>query len=758
MGRPRTRAGNLPVEATSFVGRRRELGELRKRLATGRLISLVGPGGVGKSRLALRAATDLGRGFTGGAWLVELAEIQDPGLVANAFIAALDLRDQAAEPLPLLLSHLRDRDLLLVVDNCEHLLEATAHVIADIVRTAPGARVIATSREPLTIPGEHVVPVPPLDLPAPHAAGPTAQLRQNEAVMLFTERAEAAAGTFALTAANGAVVADLCRRLDGLPLAIELAAVRTRVLTVEQILDRIADRFGLLVGGSRAALPRHQTLRTTIDWSHDLLDENERTLLRRLAVFAGRFTLEDVEGICSWPEAPMLELLASLVGKSLVTKQDSGPVAWYRLHETMREYAELKLCQAGEDERLHRRCDEHYFMTCTASVFEGRYHLVERLEWMDLEIDNVRAVLRRCREGGDPHLGIHLAASLGWYWMTRATTEGIRWLEGLLGSVADDAEHGWGRFLRGFLSVLQADPVAARPNLARAAELARATNDLPLLSQALSMASVAEIMAGDRVAGTHLLEEAGVVTEPLNDLPATLGVLQAQSLSSLFQGDIERLEMAASEGARLARAANDLYTLEVMLLNLGGAALLRGDLRASGDLLKEGLQIARQIDDRIAQFYLVGGLACHAAAQGQARLAAQLLGATNSMRRELGVAFTIILSPLLDQAGETARTKSGEVRFEADFGSGGGMNRGAAIRLALGEPDPKATPAGGPAGPLGKRESEVARLVAEGLSNKEIGARLFISERTVESHVHGIMNKLGFNSRAQIASWMGASM
>jgi len=278
----------------------------------------VGPGGVGKTRLAIRAATNLARGFRNGAWLVELAEVRDSALVGNAVMAAVDLRDQAAtEPLALLPSYLADKELLLVLDNCEHLLEGVSELVNEVVRAAPGLRVIATSREPLDVPGEHLVPIPPLELPT--ADGD--RLGQNEAVMLFVERAAAASGTFELTASNQSSVADVCRRLDGLPLAIELAAVRTRALSAEQILERLSDRFSLLVGGGRAALPRHQTLQTTIEWSHDLLSASERTLLRRLCVFAGRFTLEDVEGICASDELPaasVLDSLSSLVDRSLV--------------------------------------------------------------------------------------------------------------------------------------------------------------------------------------------------------------------------------------------------------------------------------------------------------------------------------------------------------------------------------------------------------------------------------------------------------
>src|SRR5919106_2742118 len=350
MARPMRRRGNLPAEATSFVGRRRELAEVRTRLAGTRLVSLVGPGGVGKTRVAVRAATDLQRGFADGAWLVELAEIREPALVGNAVVAALDLRDQAAaEPLALVASYLRDKRLLLVVDNCEHVLAAVARLLTEVMRAAPGVQVIATSREPLSIPGEHVVPVPPLDLPPADAAMPLERLRQNEALLLFAERAAAGSGSFELTGSNQAAVVDLCRRLDGLPLAIELAAVRTRVLAAEQILDRLTDRFSLLTGGSRAALPRHQTLRTTIDWSHDLLEAAERALLRRLGVFAGRFTLEDVESVCTSDDVPAaraLPLLSSFAKKPVERGEAARGRACFRLHERGGKPPRLKLREA----------------------------------------------------------------------------------------------------------------------------------------------------------------------------------------------------------------------------------------------------------------------------------------------------------------------------------------------------------------------------------------------------------------------------
>ena len=503
MARPTRRRGNLPAEATSFVGRRRELAELRKKLASVRLVTLVGPGGVGKTRLAIRIGTDLARAFPDGAWLVELADVRDPGLVGNAVLAALDLRDQAAtEPRALLLSHLRDRKLLLLVDNCEHLLEAAALLVTDVLRAAPGVRVVATSREPLSVTGEHVIPIPPLELPRAQGDETLDQLRLNESVELFTERAAAASGRFELTTSNRMAVVDVCRRLDGLPLAIELAAVRTRVLSVEQIDDRLSDRFGLLTGGSRAALPRHQTLRTTIEWSHDLLKPEERALFRRLSAFAGRFTLDDVGSVCAFddvPPATVLDVLSSLVDKSLVLKDDVQGIACYRLHESMREFAGLRTREAGEEEAVELRCIDHYVSEGRRNAAQARFRLVAWLGWMDVEIDNIRWVLRRCALRGDAARGTGLAVDVGWYWITRSMTEGVRWLDELLAMGPGDAvSHAGGLFMRGFLALLQVDPVAARPLLERAAEAQREAGRPGPLVNALAMASIAAHMTGDR--------------------------------------------------------------------------------------------------------------------------------------------------------------------------------------------------------------------------------------------------------------------
>jgi predicted ATPase len=521
--------GNLPAETTSFIGRRHELSEARRKLSVARLVTLVGPGGVGKTRLAIRAAADLARGVPDGAWLVQLAEVRDAALVGNAVLAALDLRDQgAAEPATLLRSYLADKEMLLVLDNCEHLLQAAARMTSDLLRAAPGLRVIATSREPLSIDGEHVLPVPPLELPPSDAEEPLARLHQNETVQLFVERAAAASGSFELTVANQAAVVELCRRLDGLPLAIELAAVRTRALSPEQIRDRLGERFELLTGGSRAALPRHQTLRTTIEWSYDLLTPAERTLLTRLCVFAGRFTLDDVTAVCGPDDLSpvvVLERLASLLDKSLMIKEDVAGAACYRLHETMREYARLKLREAGEEVLVERRCIDYFLTRCQQFAVEGRHRLLEWLPWVELRIDTIRSVLRRTLDQGDVRTGTEIATYMMRYWITRATTEGVRWLDELLAADSRRGTDAGGHlagayFVRGFLAVLQSDPAAGVPALEQCVRAARGGPPAGL-SRSLSMASIAAGMAGDRESSRRLLEEARMTADGLEDLGAT---------------------------------------------------------------------------------------------------------------------------------------------------------------------------------------------------------------------------------------------
>lgn len=489
------------------------------------------------------------------------------------------------------------------------------------------------------------------------------------------------------------------------------------------------------------------------------LSDDERALLRSLAVFAGRVTLDDVEAVCAPPDESspaLLWRLGALVDKSLVIKEDDGDVAMYRLHECTREFASIESRALGEADDLEQRCVDHYLARATNGP-AARYRLVGWLSWADREIDNVRAVLRVCVERGEFDRGLTVAVSFGWYWITRATTEGIRWLDELLGrTTATAPELSWAYFIRGFLAVLKADPAAARDPLSKAIDLSRTGAIGGLLPQALAMAAVAEDTAGDNSAASCYLEEAAAAAEGSGHRGAALAVLQACTLHGFFTGDIDSARRSAADGAQLAEAVGDVHGLEVMLLNLGTVALLHSDMDEAEPLLRDALRLAEQIDDRVTQSYLLDAFGCHAAAVGDPRRAAQLFGAAEAARSAAAARVMPFLEAIVQEAAATVIAQLGP-SYQTSYELGRRLPRSAAIASALREPDtdgPGATPDQQEDAPvLAQREMDVARLVAEGLTNKEIGSRLYISERTVDAHVRNILTKFGFTSRAQIAAW-----
>jgi predicted ATPase/DNA-binding SARP family transcriptional activator len=473
------KGGLLPTAATSFVGRERDLAQVRDLITEARLVTLVGPGGVGKTRLAAEVAA--GWRAPDGAWLAELAAITDPAEVPAAICAALGLRPAAAE----LTAQLAGRQLLIVLDNCEHLIDACAQVAHEILGTCPGVQILATSREPITTAGERVYPVAPLPVPPP-AVG-LGDAVDVPAVRLFADRAAAAVFGFRLTAENLPAVAEICRRLDGLPLAIELACARLRTLPAEELAARLGDRFRLLTGGSRAALPRHQTLLAVVGWSWDLLTGAERTLARRLAVFAGGATPETAEAVCadeSLPAADVVGLLAALADKSFMElRREPGAPARYRMLDTIRAFAEAALGEAGESGRF-RRAHAAYFLAraeAADSELRGARQLAQ-LAWLRGEQDNLRAALRYAIGSADAGTAVRLVAALGWYWtMAGNHAEAAGWLrEALALPGTGDA----GRVARGALAAAYAhdamhhfavqDFGRGQGSAARAAELAGA--------------------------------------------------------------------------------------------------------------------------------------------------------------------------------------------------------------------------------------------------------------------------------------------
>ena len=439
-------------------------------------------------------------------------------------------------------------------------------------------------------------------------------------------------------------------------------------------------------------------------------------MLRRACVFAGRFTLDDVEGVCTGtgtglaaPEA--LDILSSLVDKSLVMKEEAGGEACYRLHETMREFARLQLAAAGEQEETEQRCAAHYRMASLLAAAGGRAQLLSLLRWADLEIDNLRAVMRRCQDRGDLASGLELTVGLAWYWITRATTEGMRWLGGFLAAPDSDPPiRAWGHFLLGFLALLKADPAAAGPLLHDAVGVARATGQPDVLVEALAMASVAENMAGQHAAARRLLAEAAAATDGLDYPSGPISVLQARALSGFTEADLDTVREASAEALRRAEQIGDRYGQGIMLLNLALADLAGGSPAGAGPRLASALRMARELDDRVAQFCLMDATGCHAALTGQPRRAAQLFGAAAAAGTDAGANIMPFLAPLVARIRQETEAALGPARFAAEHEAGRQLSRDAAADLALGGPGPEPAAAADPAAvPAGRQPARASR-------------------------------------------------
>jgi predicted ATPase/DNA-binding CsgD family transcriptional regulator len=750
---------NLPLELSSFVGRQDEVAEVERLLENNRLLTLTGPGGCGKTRLALAAAGDAAGRFGDGVWLAELAPVADPALVGQVVASALGARGRPGRPMAETLSeHLGASKVLLVLDNCEHLVEACAEISESLLRSCPGLRILATSREALGVVGEVARPVPPLSLPDLRRLPDVGGLVLYGAARLFVERAAAVSPTFALTERNAPSVARVCYRLDGIPLAIELAAARTKVLTVEEISERLDDCFELLVAGGRTAMPRHKTLHATMDWSHDLLSGPERALFRRLSVFADGFSLDAAESVCAdgnLERGEVLEWLSHLVDKSLVIAREAEGEARYRLLETVRQYGQQKLCGSTDEAGVRRRHAAHF--VGLAERVEPKLsgpEQVDRLDELERENGNLRVVMSWAL--AEEEAGI--VARLGWalrrFWLLHGhQAEGRRWMEALLERDVPPDSRARAAVVAALMSHAQGDYQACGGYAPEALALSWQVDDEPCAAYALTLLGLAQMRRGNVEEATARFEESLPLLRRSGEVQTVPLVLVWLGNVSLVDGNRENATRMFEEALALARQRGDRLGTNIALYSLAQIALSEADYGRAASMLEEGLTSSRQMGDQANLSYFFEGLAVVAAARGEARRSARMLGAAQGSMEEAGAPVYNYYMPdraLYERILAAARARLDEAAWTAEWAEGRAMTAERAVEHALeseaapGPTSEETYPAG-----LSAREAEVLRLVAAGMTNAEVAKNLFLSPRTVDWHVASIYRKLGLHSRAE---------
>ncbi|MBL1097928.1 ATP-binding protein [Streptomyces coffeae] len=758
-------ASTLPAEMNSFVGRRREVSQVRHLLSSGRLVTLTGAGGIGKTRLAVRVAADVHRSFPGGVWLVELATLEEETLVAQAVAAKLRLGNESGrEPVEMLADYLVDQRLLLILDNCEHLLEQCASLVATLLGAARDLHVLATSRQALGVHGERPLPVPPMSLPEPGEVYASEAPGQCEAVRLFTDRAVAVRHDFVVTADKAQAIAQICRRLDGMPLAIELAAARTRVLSVEEILHRLDDRFHLLTGGSRSALPRHRTLRAAIDWSFELCSTREQQLWSRLSVFSDGFDLPSVEAVCCGDgieRSEVLDLVTDLVDKSVLGCEEHGARMRYWLPETLRQYGLERLAASGEKDTLRARHRDYYHGLADQAEAEwfgpGQF---ERFRVLRAEHPNLRAALAFCMsDPGQARSGLALAAAM---WSHRlgfgSLGEGRRWLsEGLTLDAEPSPVTAKALYVDGLLALLQGDGDGAAARLEQFRSLPQELRSHPDLARAaVTIEGLSALFRGHFRDAVPALEDAFSRHMAAGD-PGSAAVTAFMLTTAFFNLDDAR----AAEHAERCLALCETHQAEWSRTHARWALALeeyrQGSTRRAATLVRHALREKPLSHDQYGIAQCLEVLGWCAMKEGRGARAATLLGAAQATWEVSGSALSGFGHLLTGhQRCEAAlRQEMGDEAFTLAFHGGRQLTLEQAVTYALEEKQAAAVPppAEAASAPLTPRERQVADLVAQGLSNKEIAAKLVIARRTAEGHVEHILTKLGFTSRSQIAAW-----
>jgi predicted ATPase/DNA-binding CsgD family transcriptional regulator len=759
--------GNLPAEVTSFIGRRRELADAKRALSKSRLVTLTGVGGVGKTRVAERVARDRRRAYPHGVWLVELGELADPALLTQTILTELGVRGQpSGDALGVLIDSLSSRQLLLVLDNCEHLLDEVAELSTALLRRCPDLQILATSREPLHIVGEAVLPVPPMAAPEPDRSGGVAGLSRYDAVALFTERAAAAVPDFALTEDNYRAVAALCYRLDGLPLTIELAAGRLRSLSPEQILSKLDDRYALLTGGERGRPGRQQTLRASIEWSYQLCTPAEQRLWARLCVFAGSFELDAVEGVCSGGDiagAEMVDLVSGLVDKSIVVRQERGTVVRYRLLESIREFGLERLNEAGDGPAL--RLSHWQWYAALLRTAKAEWISARQVYWLarlTAESANIRSGLDFClNEHGDADavMEIVVGLPLGVWWAHGRLGEARHWLDEALARSSDVTVVRVRALLRNaVLATIGGELATGNQLLDEARGLIPQVSDPMVLAQLHHVAAYSARLAGDPPRAVSELEQALAISKGRTDLDFYLDILTSLALVASMVGQHERSKACYEEIFYLATPLGESLHRANALMALGLDAWRRGDPVSAVELQRSAFEIKLGLDDQLGTAVGLDALAWGVGALGQHKRAAHMLGAAEVLWDSTGSSLATLFSDLVgdhDKSVAAARAALGEQGYAAAFRRGRQMPLDQVLDDA--EHTRRSTRSGqadAGAGSLTSREKEIAGLLAQGLSNKAIAQSLVIAQRTAETHVANVMVKLGLTSRSQVAAWV----
>jgi non-specific serine/threonine protein kinase len=750
--------GELPREMTGFVGRDRELDALAGLLGAVRLLTVTGTAGVGKTRVALRAASQIGEGFADGVCFAELGGLRDLDLVSHTVAACLGLPEQDARSgTDAVVGYLSGRNVLLVLDTCEHVIGGCVPLVAALLREAPGVTVLATSRQPLDMPGEHTFPLAPLSVPEPGAG------EDGDAVELFAQRAAAAVPGFTVSDANRCEVVGLCRRLDGIPLAIELAAVQLRASSLRALSGRLEHRFLMLTGGRRVALPHQQTLRTAIQWSYDLCSPAERLLWTRLSVFAGSFSIRAAQDVCAGGYLDREEILPALIGlvdgSVVLRPEDDEPR--YRLLDTIREFGAERLAGSGE---LAAVRDRHvgYFIGLAEDF--GRHDKdgdqLTRFHELRGEHQNIRAALGYALgtpgAPGDERLAARLASALRPYWeISGLLREGRHWMDKILGRFpCPSAERALLLLTRGVLAIFQGELEEAIADLETSTEMSRTGGDALACALGYTYLCLAFVFSGRHAEAVAVGASAEERLRAVGHLSGLVSLDIHLGYLYLLTGEPERAIERCAQGLRRLDGG-ERWARSYLQVITALSLFLRGEPELSAEAARESLQMKHEVGDLTGMAYCLETLGVLAVSQRRWARTAWLLGAADTLWERTGKRFggTTAIEGLHQWAEGTARDAFGAKRYERLFREGAGRELGEVVDLAARDAD-KLPPVSG--GRLTKREQEVAALVGESLTNSQIARRLVISSRTVDAHIASIYAKLGISSRVQLVTWLGA--